>query len=52
MFAWDVLHGRRGGGRRRMVAVHTRAETLGPLLARLERAEPGAAGCGRVTDAP
>jgi hypothetical protein len=43
VFAWDVLHCPRGGGRRRIVAVHTRAEALDPLLARLGRAEPTAA---------
>jgi hypothetical protein len=32
VFAFDVLHCPRCGGRRRIVAVHTRRETLRPLL--------------------
>jgi hypothetical protein len=35
VFAFDVLHCPRSGGRRRIVAVHTRPETLRPLLERL-----------------
>lgn len=52
MFASDVLHCPRCGGRRRIVAVHMRAETLGPLLARLGLAEPpAAAGASRAPPA-
>ena len=35
VFALDVVHGPRWGGRRRIMAVHTRPETLRPLLERL-----------------
>ena len=35
LFAFDVLHCPRCGGRRRIAAVHTRPETLRPLLERL-----------------
>jgi hypothetical protein len=38
-----LLHCPRCGGRRRIVAVHTRAETLRPLLARLGLAVAAAA---------
>ena len=41
--AADVLHCPRCGGRRRSVAVHTRPETLRPLLERLGLAIPGPA---------
>lgn len=43
VFAWDVLHCPRCGGRRRIVAVPTRPETLRPLLARLGLDVPPAA---------
>jgi Putative transposase len=42
VFALDVLHCPRCGGRRRIVAVHTRPETLRPLLARLGLDGPAA----------
>jgi len=42
VFAVDVLHCPRCGGRRRIVAVHTRPETLGPLLERLGLTVPAA----------
>ena len=43
VFAVDVLHCPRCGGHRRIVAVHTRPETLRPLLARPGLAVPAAA---------
>jgi hypothetical protein len=56
-FAVDVLHCPRRGGRRRIVAVHTRPETLRPLLERLGLGVPAAppggaitAGAGRLTE--
>jgi hypothetical protein len=43
VFAFDILHWPRCGGRRRIVAAHTRPETLRPLLERLGLALPGPA---------
>src|SRR5262249_18647703 len=45
VFAIDVFHCPRCGGQRRIVAVHTRAETLRPLLERLGLAVPAAVPC-------
>jgi hypothetical protein len=47
VFALDVLHCPRCGGRRRIVAVHTRSETLRPLLERLGLGVPAATRAAR-----
>lgn len=53
VFALDVLHCPRCGGRRQIVGVHTRPETLRPLLARLGLdVPPGAPSASRAPPPP